>query len=116
MIPTKDYPIYQYVRDVDNRPVGVVAGCFEDKTPMLGFSLCGPRDQWNRELGRTIAKGRLRLVQALKDRWEDMLPAGTKETERLHMMAIMPYIEYMETRLERIQKAMGASNEHGRKA
>ena len=86
--PTESNPLFQFVREpqektlqkveiageiltkaVSGRPIGVVVGCFSPGgTPMIGFSLCNPRDRWDRAKGRRIAMGRLDLVDCIKRR------------------------------------------------
>ena len=64
--PTETEPLFQFVREPETRrPIGVVAGCFTPGgSPMVGYSLCNPKDRWNRALGRRIAQGRLDLFGA----------------------------------------------------
>lgn len=51
--------IIQYVRDWKNNPVGCVAHIgFESGHHVLGYSLCHPRDSFDKELAKKIAIGR----------------------------------------------------------
>ena len=73
-LPTIENPIYQYVRDENNRPIGVVAGAFHGLMPLLGYSLCGPRDRWDRNLGKRIALGRLDIFDLTSETLENLFP------------------------------------------
>ena len=47
--------IIKYIRDDTNRPIGVVVSLGDGS---LGWSLCNPKDMWNKALGRKIALSR----------------------------------------------------------
>jgi len=47
--------IVQYVRDEKRNPIGAVVALSPTK---VGFSLCHPRDKWDRKIGLKIAEGR----------------------------------------------------------
>lgn len=51
----KEKMLIQYIRNSMKRPIGVVVALSKDK---IGFSLCNPKDNWNKKIGLQIAKAR----------------------------------------------------------
>ena len=47
--------IKEYIRDEARNPVGVVVAVRDGSSVTYGYSLCSPRDNFNKYLGQTIA-------------------------------------------------------------
>ena len=47
--------IVKYVRDEEGTPFGVVVAVDKES---IGFSICHPKDKWNRGIGKLIARNR----------------------------------------------------------
>ena len=72
-------PLIQYIRDKNNRKVGVLLGYKDaDGELMIGWSKCNiKRDKFNRDLAITKAFSRRELNAG---KWADGLPQSLRET------------------------------------
>lgn len=52
---TEEPKLVKYIREENGQPRGVVVALGRDK---VGWSVCNPRDQFDKQLGRKIAVGR----------------------------------------------------------
>lgn len=50
--------LINYIRNKKRQPHGVVVALNKGGEILIGYSLCSPHDQWNREKGLKIAKAR----------------------------------------------------------
>jgi hypothetical protein len=100
MLPTREKPIYQYLRTKNNRPIGLVAGCIENGVPLVGYSLCNEKDMWNRKRGRQIARGRFGTFTDIQKNLSKKFPCmHVQEVARFRLSHIFPLIQGMHYRL-----------------
>lgn len=60
--------LVRYLRDEAHRPYGVVVATGRDK---VSWSLCNPKDHFDRDLGKMIARGRAEAGYGLHDAVEN---------------------------------------------
>ena len=74
------YPLFRYIRDKNKQPYGVVV---IDKDERLGWSICSPRDVWNRNGSKSIALDRMMKhgcqVREIIDEYISYVDNGTSD-------------------------------------
>jgi len=88
--------LIQYLRNNERVPYGIVVATGINQ---IGWSLCNPRDIWNRELGMSIAKGRASHIGAI-DLWRYSLD----DTKGMRMRNVILLVREMKLRAERYFK------------
>jgi hypothetical protein len=89
----------KYIREINTRkPIGVAVLVRDGKDNLLGYSLCNPKDQFDKKLGYNIALARATHPKLVND--EVFAPSVPERAE-----VVREHFEYLEDRAERYFKS-----------